>query len=78
MLWEAGTAFGGEQGAGRTGGTPGDLGDQVQLVRLSRGLGGQSYSRTLGEQVELLGMSRGLGGQGVPREIWGSGFSFWG
>ena len=39
----------GKLGAGRTEGVPKDLGEQVELVRVSRGLGGQ------GEPLVLLG-----------------------
>ena len=43
----AGTAYEGEQGAWSTGGAPGVFREQVQLVKMSRGLGGKGMPLVL-------------------------------
>ena len=67
---EACTACEGEQELGGQGGAPGALGEQVQPVRVSRGLGGHGVPLEIFGSSNSLWVSRKLQGQEVPLLLW--------
>ena len=56
-------------------GSPGALGKQVQIMRVSRGWEDRVSPGALREQVHVMRVSKGLGGQGVPLVLWGNRYS---
>ena len=71
MFGGAGIGYGGEQGLGGQG-VPGALGEQVQLVRVSRGWEGRGSPQCFGGTGTGYEGEPGLGGQGLSQELYGS------